>query len=392
MASSSTPSSAPLLKLYKLIADEKYGEVKTFLATPEGAVQAKRMYSKCNYGLITRSGVTMLHHALYTFSGTRFPVSSSPFEDCFKAIYHAFPEAVHKRDSSGYLPIHSASMNYATPLHVFKFLLNKNPSSVSQCDNSGSLPTHHICRAHSHQSSKFVAPVELFSLTKLGEEDNAGNLPIHLAAVAFSRTRDCTSAAVVYLARLFPAGLQHKNKTGCCPLHLVSDDAKFGELAELYPDCLSILNDYGETPLASYLASRGVAKCRIAVIQSVAATIASNNTGKDSEKALQDCQARLETSEADHKTTKSKLKAVSQELAIRKEIATQEQTFVKTARDMLLANEATPIETIKLIACSTKAHLDLLQAKLNKPDSKPTMVQIRCLTRSSRIPTLRSRR
>jgi hypothetical protein len=145
---------------------------------------------------------------------------NNPPTDVINDIVEAAPEVVSWVDSHGWLPLHHACANGASP-DVLQILTNAYPESKTTQDNQNRTPLHFYATRNTDNPNAMAANVELLSDTGAAElPDRGGMLPMHYAC-AYG-----TSPAVLkVLAYSYPESLVAKENKGRTPMHLAMVNA-----------------------------------------------------------------------------------------------------------------------------------------------------------------------
>ncbi|KAL3920284.1 MAG: hypothetical protein SGILL_003339, partial [Bacillariaceae sp.] len=214
-----------------------------------------------------------LLHKLAFFGGGQTP---APDELCEKLI-EKFPSAVYKFDQDGNVPLHLAAA--AGNLSMIETLGERFESGASIRNEDGMLPLHFTIasladfsrdgknrdeiKSDTHALSiKIVKTVLNFFPKAIAIADNAGNIPLHVAAECLDGS---IGVDVVYLLideaeRQLndPNGARFRNKVKL--EQIVQEDMSATETASSIVDddvyCTTVLNNYDETPLLSAVKSR----------------------------------------------------------------------------------------------------------------------------------------
>lgn len=159
---------------------------------------------------------------------------NNPPTDIISDIVEAAPEVVSWVDSHGWLPLHHACANGASP-DVLQILTNAYPESKLAQDNQNRTPLHFYATRNSDNPSSMAANVTLLSDTGAAEiPDRGGMLPMHYAC-AYG-----TSPAVLkVLCDAFPESLLIKENKGRTPMHLAMVNAH----RDASPEVLKFLLD-----------------------------------------------------------------------------------------------------------------------------------------------------
>ena len=162
----------------------------------------------------------------------------NPPEDIVLAMIECAPETVSWTDSHGWLPLHHACANGATP-EVMKLLIDAYPAGKLQQDNQSRTPLHFYATRNSDTVSAMMLNAELLSDTGAAElADRGGMLPMHYAC-AYG-----TKPEVLYvLASVYPESLVAKENHGRTPMHLAMVNAH----RDASPDTISFLLSYPDS-------------------------------------------------------------------------------------------------------------------------------------------------
>ena len=145
---------------------------------------------------------------------------NNPPTDVVQNIVEAAPEVVSYVDSHGWLPLHHACANGASP-EVLSILTTAYPESKMCQDNQNRTPLHFYATRNSDNPAAMAANVVLLSDTGAAElADRGGMLPMHYAC-AYG-----TSPSVLkVLAEAYPESLVTKENKGRTPIHLAMVNA-----------------------------------------------------------------------------------------------------------------------------------------------------------------------
>jgi ankyrin repeat protein len=145
---------------------------------------------------------------------------NNPPTDIISDIVEAAPEVVSWVDSHGWLPLHHACANGASP-DVLQVLSTAFPESKITQDNQNRTPLHFYATRNSDNPAAMAINVGLLSDTGAAElPDRGGMLPMHYAC-AYG-----TSPAVLkVLVQSYPESLLAKENKGRTPMHLAMVNA-----------------------------------------------------------------------------------------------------------------------------------------------------------------------
>jgi ankyrin repeat protein len=145
---------------------------------------------------------------------------NNPPTDIISDIVEAAPEVVSWVDSHGWLPLHHACANGASP-DVLQVLSTAVPESKITQDNQNRTPLHFYATRNSDNPAAMAINVGLLSDTGAAElPDRGGMLPMHYAC-AYG-----TSPAVLkVLVQSYPESLLAKENKGRTPMHLAMVNA-----------------------------------------------------------------------------------------------------------------------------------------------------------------------
>jgi ankyrin repeat protein len=145
---------------------------------------------------------------------------NNPPTDIISDIVEAAPEVVSWVDSHGWLPLHHACANGASP-DVLQILTTAFPESKITQDNQNRTPLHFYATRNSDNPAAMAINVGLLSDTGAAElPDRGGMLPMHYAC-AYG-----TSPAVLkVLVQSYPESLLAKENKGRTPMHLAMVNA-----------------------------------------------------------------------------------------------------------------------------------------------------------------------
>ena len=145
---------------------------------------------------------------------------NNPPTDVVQNIVESAPEVVSYVDSHGWLPLHHACANGASP-EVLSILTTAYPESKMCQDNQNRTPLHFYATRNSDNPAAMAANVVVLSDTGAAElADRGGMLPMHYAC-AYG-----TSPSVLkVLAEAYPESLVTKENKGRTPIHLAMVNA-----------------------------------------------------------------------------------------------------------------------------------------------------------------------
>jgi ankyrin repeat protein len=145
---------------------------------------------------------------------------NNPPTDIIGDIVEAAPEVVSWVDSHGWLPLHHACANGASP-DVLQILTTAFPESKITQDNYKSTPLHFYATHNSDNPSAVAINVGLLSDTGAAElPDRDGMLPMHYACLYGT-----SLAFLKALAQSYPESLLAKDNKGRTPMHLTMVNA-----------------------------------------------------------------------------------------------------------------------------------------------------------------------
>ena len=145
---------------------------------------------------------------------------NNPPTDIVHDIVEAAPDIVGWTDSHGWLPLHHACANGASP-EVLQILTSTNPDSKIMQDNQNRTPLHFYATRNSDNPASMAANVALLSDTGAAElPDRGGMLPMHYACAYGTHP-----AVLKVLADAYPGSLTTKENKGRTPMHLAMVNA-----------------------------------------------------------------------------------------------------------------------------------------------------------------------
>jgi ankyrin repeat protein len=146
----------------------------------------------------------------------------NPPHDIVHALVEAAPETVAWIDSHGWLPLHHACANGASPM-VMQILIQAYPAGKLQQDNQQRTPLHFLSTRNAFVDSiaAMVANAELLSDTGAAElADRGGMLPMHYACAYGTKPE-----VLQVLADAYPKSLLATENHGRTPMHLAMVNA-----------------------------------------------------------------------------------------------------------------------------------------------------------------------
>ena len=144
----------------------------------------------------------------------------NPPEDIVQALVEAAPDAVSWTDTHGWLPLHHACANGASP-EALKLLIDAYPGGKLQQDNQKRTPLHFYATRNSDNPANMALNAELLSDSGAAElTDGGGMLPMHYACAYGTHP-----AVLQVLANAYPASLTAKENHGRTPAHLAMVNA-----------------------------------------------------------------------------------------------------------------------------------------------------------------------
>ena len=144
----------------------------------------------------------------------------NPPDDIVQALVEAAPDTTAWTDTHGWLPLHHACANGASP-EVIKLLIDAFPDGKIQQDNQKRTPLHFYATRNNDNPTNMALNAELLSDTGAAElADGGGMLPMHYACAYGTHP-----AVLQVLADSYPASLQAQENHGRTPMHLAMVNA-----------------------------------------------------------------------------------------------------------------------------------------------------------------------
>jgi ankyrin repeat protein len=205
-----------------------------------------------------------------------------------KYFYHLYPESINKKDSFGWLPIHSVIMgleNRSNPengIEVIRFLLDHNMSAIS---STGETPLHIACSIKNVTLGVFRVLIDAFP-DSLRRENKNGYMPLHKLSCNKHEDEEVGLDVLKLFLERYPESVRHTTRKGNLPIHLAAgkqspefcrvlieaypgseritrgmlpfhracqsntvDTAKY--LCEIYPESINVADDFGCYPIHS---------------------------------------------------------------------------------------------------------------------------------------------
>lgn len=144
----------------------------------------------------------------------------NPPPDVIAALVDAAPEIASWTDSHGWLPLHHACTNGASP-EVMQILIDAFPAGKLQQDNQMRTPLHFYSTRNFNNSAAMAQNAELLADTGAASLcDRGGMYPIHYACAYGT-----DPAVLEVLTRVHPESLTAKENKGRTPMHLAMVNA-----------------------------------------------------------------------------------------------------------------------------------------------------------------------
>jgi ankyrin repeat protein len=144
----------------------------------------------------------------------------NPPEDIVHALVDAALDTVQWTDNHGWLPLHHACANGASP-EVIKILVDAYPAGKVTQDKQSRTPLHFYATRNSDNPAAMAMNAELLSDTGAAAlSDRSGMLPIHYACAYGTHL-----VVLKVLAKAHPASLTAKENNGRTPMHLAMVNA-----------------------------------------------------------------------------------------------------------------------------------------------------------------------
>jgi Ion transport protein/Ankyrin repeats (3 copies) len=148
----------------------------------------------------------------------------NPPDDIVQALIDASPESVISLDSHGWLPLHHACANGASP-EVIKILADAYPAGKVTQDTQNRTPLHFYATRNSDSPAVMAANADILSDSGAATlMDRSGMLPIHYACAYGTHP-----AVLKVLAKVYPVSLHAKENNGRTPMHLAMVNAQRDE-------------------------------------------------------------------------------------------------------------------------------------------------------------------
>lgn len=162
----------------------------------------------------------------------------NPPEDVVQALVEAAQDTVPWTDSHGWLPLHHACANGASP-EVLKILVDAYPAGKVTQDKQNRTPLHFYATRNSDNPAAMAINAELLSDTGAAAlTDRSGMLPIHYACAYGTHP-----VVLKVLGKAFPASLVAKENNGRTPMHLAMVNAHRDES----PNVIRFLLDHPDS-------------------------------------------------------------------------------------------------------------------------------------------------
>jgi ankyrin repeat protein len=162
----------------------------------------------------------------------------NPPEDIVIALIEASQEAVISLDSHGWLPLHHACANGASP-EVIQILVDAYPAGKVTQDSQLRTPLHFYATRNSDSPAVMAANADMLSDSGAATlRDRSGMLPIHYACAYGTHP-----AVLKVLAKVDPPSLSAKENNGRTPMHLAMVNAQRDES----PNVIRFLLDHPES-------------------------------------------------------------------------------------------------------------------------------------------------
>ena len=162
-----------------------------------------------------------------------------------------YPDMLSKQDHDGWLPLHHAMRNDASPETV-RFLLDEHPEHAQVTDNEGRTPFHLACRWKQTTKIEVLVDVnpELVRDGMLSKQDQNGWLPLHHAMT----NAYIPPKSVRFLLDEHPEHVHMTDNKGRTPLHIACHSfektvMKMKVLLEGDPELVRVTDNHGRTAL-----------------------------------------------------------------------------------------------------------------------------------------------
>jgi hypothetical protein len=144
----------------------------------------------------------------------------NPPLDVIQEFVQAAPEVVTWTDNHGWLPLHHACANGASP-EVLKLLTEQHPTGKLHQDNQNRTPLHFYATRNSDNPAVMAVNAQLLADTGAAElADRGGMLPMHYACAYGTHP-----AVLQVLANVYPESLEAKENKWRTPMHLAMVNA-----------------------------------------------------------------------------------------------------------------------------------------------------------------------
>jgi len=145
----------------------------------------------------------------------------NPPEDVVHALLEAAPDTLPQwTDSHGWLPLHHACANGASP-EVLKLVIDAFPDGRLAQDQQGRTPLHFYATRHHDSPANMALNAELLSESGAAAlKDRSGMVPFHYACAYGTHP-----AVLKTLARVHPDSLTARDDNGRTPMHLAMVNA-----------------------------------------------------------------------------------------------------------------------------------------------------------------------
>lgn len=145
---------------------------------------------------------------------------NNPPSDLIQDIVDAAPDVAGWTDSHGWLPLHHACANGASP-DVLRLLIDAYPDGKITQDSLNRTPLHFYATRNSDNPAAMVENVELLCDSGAAElTDKGGMLPMHYACAYGT-----SSVVLKVLADAYPDSLTAREQKGRTPMHLAMVNA-----------------------------------------------------------------------------------------------------------------------------------------------------------------------
>jgi len=162
----------------------------------------------------------------------------NPPEDIVHALLEAAMDTPQWTDSHGWLPLHHACANGASP-EVLKLIVDAFPDARQAQDQQGRTPLHFYATRHQDSPANMALNAELLSENGAAAlPDRSGMLPFHYACAYGTHP-----AVLKTLAKVHPDSLSACDNNGRTPMHLAMVNAHRDES----PNVIRFLLDHPES-------------------------------------------------------------------------------------------------------------------------------------------------